>query len=57
MLGFEYEIYLIDKDTTNYPLEQFASLRDTHKFSTFRVGPYSKLWIQELKNQGIAEYR
>ncbi|MEW9798034.1 hypothetical protein [Alteromonas sp. CYL-A6] len=57
MLGFEYEIFLIDEDVKEHPIDQFASLRNSHLFATFKVGPYSGLWIQKLEKQGIAEYR
>lgn len=57
MLGFEYQIFLMDDEVCDHPLDQFWRLSETHKFAVFKVGPYSELWIQELEKQGIAEYR
>lgn len=57
MLGFEYQIYLIDNDVIEHPLDEFWKISETHKFAVFQVGPYSDLWIQQLEKQGIAKDR
>lgn len=57
MLGFEYQIYIIDNDVKDHPIDQFWKVSETHKFALFQVGPNSDLWIQQLEKQGTAEHR
>lgn len=56
MLGFEYQLFLIDDAAKDKPLEQFWAISDTHGFALFQVCPHSELWIQQPEKQGFAEY-